>query len=186
MTKDIVIKGKTTQYTITEDGVITNKRTGKVLKPSKIDKDHRYSRVNLRVNGKSFCASVHRLLMEAFRPVDGMENLQVNHIDGDRNNNSLSNLEWVTPSENIKHAFAHNLRKPMRGELNGKSKLTEEIVISICEDIAEGKLSEIKLAEKYGVAKSLIHRIKHRQAWPSVTQTYDFSKWNEDKTETQE
>ena len=74
----------------------------------------------------------------------------------------------------------------MRGELNGKSKLTEEIVISICEDIVEGKLSEIKLAEKYGVAKSLIHRIKHRQAWPSVTQTYDFSKWNEDKTETQE
>lgn len=179
MTKDIVVKGKATQYTITEDGVVTNKRTGKVLRNGKIDKYHRYVRVSLTVDGKRYNILLHRLLMETFRPVEGMENLQVNHIDGDRNNNSLSNLEWVTPSENILHAFRHNLRKPMRGELNGKVKLTEEIVEHICEDLIEGKLSEIKIAEKYGVARSLINRIRHKKAWPDVTEKYDFPKVGE-------
>lgn len=176
MTKDIIVKGKVTQYTITEDGVITNKRTGKVLKNGRIDKYHRYVQVNLTIDGKRYHTFLHRLLMETFKPVEGMEDLQVNHIDGDRNNNSLSNLEWVTPSENILHAFKHNLRKPMRGELNGRVKLTKEDVEHICEDLIEGNLSEIKIAEKYGVARSLIHRMRHKQAWPDVTEKYDFPK----------
>nr|DAF58718.1 MAG TPA: homing endonuclease [Siphoviridae sp. ctxMM9] len=53
--------------------------------------------------------SVHRLVLENYNPVDGMETLQVNHIDGDKQNNNLNNLEWVTCQENILHAYKNNL-----------------------------------------------------------------------------
>jgi hypothetical protein len=54
---------------------------------------------------------VHRLVMIAFNPVPGYENLQVNHIDGNKLNNHISNLEWCTPMENTHHAMENNLRE---------------------------------------------------------------------------
>lgn len=49
------------------------------------------------------------MLMMAFRPVENMENLQVNHKDGNKQNNSFDNLEWVTVKENINHAWKNGL-----------------------------------------------------------------------------
>lgn len=62
-----------------------------------------YKRVCLRTKGIKKFLFIHRLVAEVFIPkVDGK--LHVNHIDGDRLNNSLENLEWVTPKENVHHA----------------------------------------------------------------------------------
>lgn len=52
---------------------------------------------------KSKTHRIHRLVLENFNPVEGMENLQVNHIDEDRTNNKLSNLQWLTCKENINY-----------------------------------------------------------------------------------
>lgn len=176
MTKDIIYNNKTTNYTLSDDGTVINKNTGKVLKHIKIDRNHRYECVKLCINGISHVIGLHRLLMITFCPVDDMENLEVNHIDGDKTNNDLSNLEWVTPSENVLHAFKYNLRQPMRGGRNGNSKLTRNIVINICNDIMENNLTEYELSKKYEVSPSLIHSIKHKKVWKEITDRYDFPK----------
>ena len=61
--------------------------------------------------------------MMAFCPVENMEKLEVNHIDGNKRNNNLDNLEWCTSSENQKHAYKMGLNKLRYGENNNFSKL---------------------------------------------------------------
>lgn len=70
-----------------------------------------YLQVCLTKEGKSKTYTVHRLVAKAFLP--NLKNKkQVNHIDGNKENNSIDNLEWVTSSENNKHAFITGLNKP--------------------------------------------------------------------------
>lgn len=65
--------------------------------------------VGVRLNKKSYL--VHRLVAQAFLGLDPSTNLQVNHINGDKMNNNVNNLEIVTPSENVIHAYKYRLNK---------------------------------------------------------------------------
>lgn len=98
---------------VSSTGVIMSKKRGiwKRLKESK--NNCGYSRVPV---GHSNPIYVHRLVAETFLdpPKDGQT--QVNHLDGDKNNNNVENLEWYTPSENDRHAFRTGLKKPSPGE----------------------------------------------------------------------
>lgn len=93
---------------------------------------------------------VHRLVAEAF--IDNPYNLpEVNHIDLDKSNNHIENLEWVTKLEN-----AHKcIQCPHKGKTNGNSKLTEEIVIWCRNERSEGR-TYISLAreilKKYNIS----------------------------------
>jgi len=100
-------------YTIREDGEVRS-RFGRVVRQRHDGPG--YARVELWQNGSGKKYLVHRLLAEAFIPnPEGKP--QVNHIDGDKANNALENLEWVTQSENQLHAYRAGLqrgyRKPM-------------------------------------------------------------------------
>lgn len=87
-------------YTVSELGIITNIKTGKVLTGSITPKG--YVRVTLRVNNKPKTVKVHRLVAETFIP--NPENKPtVNHIDEDKTNNVASNLEWATMKEQNNH-----------------------------------------------------------------------------------
>lgn len=77
-----------------------HKRKGKVLKQSKI---RDYLQVILCKDGEHKRFSIHRLVLMTFRPIDNMENLQVNHIDEDKSNNNLSNLEWCDSEYNCNY-----------------------------------------------------------------------------------
>ena len=69
-----------------------------------------YCMVKLCRNGYEKLCSVHRLVADAFFDGDH-DGLEVNHIDGNKQNNRLSNLEWCDRSYNLKHSYEHNLRK---------------------------------------------------------------------------
>lgn len=85
----------------------------KILRPGK--QRNRYLQVNLYKNGKKYSKTVHRLVAVAFIP--NLENKpQVNHIDGDKTNNKVDNLEWVTGKENTQHAWEIGLREALKGE----------------------------------------------------------------------
>lgn len=81
-----------------------------------------YWGVLLTKNNKSMCYSIHRLVAKAFLP-NPENKTQVNHIDGDKQNNSVTNLEWCTPKENIQHAWRTGLsimNDKRRKDLSGR------------------------------------------------------------------
>jgi hypothetical protein len=123
-----------------------------------------YPRLTLWWKGKLESKRVHGLVTEAFfgaRP----GGLTVNHKDGDKTNNRLSNLEYLTLSENIKHAFRLGLKG--KGEEHPRAKLTSEQVKDIC--ARRGAVSQSKLAELYGVTKTCIRHVQLGRNWSSVT-----------------
>ena len=149
-------------YYVTDDGRVWSERTQKYLSPQ-YDKNG-YVKVQMRsIDNKSHRYSVHRLVLENFKPVQGMEKLQVNHKDGNKLNNNLNNLEWTTCEENITHAIQNNLR----ATINGASKLTPEQVIEIFRRAWNGE-TNIKLGKEFNVHPDQIGRIKHKKSWKNI------------------
>lgn len=84
-----------------------------------------YRQVILVKDGKRKYINVHRLVAEAFIP--NKENKsQVNHIDGNKLNNKVDNLEWCTQSENMKHAYKIGLEKPLYAIINKRAKKVKQ------------------------------------------------------------
>lgn len=95
-------------YIISTDGKVKNIITGKILKGGQNQKG--YLQVQLYKNGKRIQPFIHKLVAEAF--IDNPDNKpQVNHIDGNKTNNNISNLEWCDNRENQNHAIKNHLRK---------------------------------------------------------------------------
>lgn len=121
------VKGYEGLYEVSNLGQVRSFYSGeaKILKPY-VDKDG-YLCVHLHKNGKGYAKKVHRLVASAFIPNIG-DKPQVNHIDGDKTNNTVDNLEWVTSKENMHHAWETGLCKALKGEnhpMYGK-QLSEE------------------------------------------------------------
>ena len=93
-------------YEINEHGVVRNTKTGLILKQKS---NYGYMYVSLQIDGKAHQRRVHRLVALAFVPNPDCKS-DVNHIDGNKKNNHVSNLEWCTPSENLIHAYETGLR----------------------------------------------------------------------------
>lgn len=100
--KNLKIEGLE-KYQVSNMGRIKNTQTGLLLKPQKNIYGYMsvvlYKRIKYQ-KAKACSFRIHRLELQTFNPIDNMENLEVNHIDHNRSNNLLSNLEWVTTSEN--------------------------------------------------------------------------------------
>ncbi|QEM43271.1 HNH endonuclease [Bacillus phage Chotacabras] len=127
---------------------------------------HGYNRAMLH-NGKNRKnVFVHRLVALAFIP-NPDNKPQVNHKDGNKLNNKVSNLEWVTPSENIQHAYDSELRAIKLGSEVNNATLTEDIVKLIKADLINCSSTAI-LAEKYNVSSSAISDIKVGITWSHV------------------
>ena len=115
------IPGYGDKYEVSNLGAVRNKNTNQI-KTQNTDK-YGYARVNLKTGRKAEHKFIHRLVAGAF--IDNPNNKpQVNHIDGNKLNNSIDNLEWVTCSENMIHAVENGLviYKPVIGI----NKITKE------------------------------------------------------------
>lgn len=155
-------------YLINEDGEVKNKKKDKLLKPRRKNKGQGYYEVVLYKNGKPHYKSIHRLVAENF--IDNPHNYPiVNHIDGNKINNHVSNLEWCTVSYNTYHGV-HMLHqdywtKGVEKAVEGNKKKT------IILDINTGEILEFnsrkECAKYYGaefkniVGKKQLKRFSH-------------------------
>ncbi len=107
--KNIVVNNISTSYFITEDGKCYNSKTGKYLKGQ--EGKNGYFSYNLTLpDGSKKRMYAHRLVAIAFLPNNDLKKNQINHIDGNKLNNNVDNLEWVTSEQNQQHAISTGLR----------------------------------------------------------------------------
>lgn len=150
-------------YIITKDGEVINKHNGHKVKPQPNGKGY------LRVSIGKKLMFVHRLVATLYVP--NPENKpQVNHKDGNKQNNRADNLEWVTNQENRTHAVNHQL---ICSGVNAKnSKLTEDDVAFIR---TNKDMNITQLANKFNVARSTIRdvlnykRYKHLKRYAELS-----------------
>lgn len=157
-------------FQVSTRGRIFSKRTNRILQASTLKTG--YLGVSSRIGGrkgKTICLKVHRVVAVAF--VLNPNNLPcVNHIDGVKGNNSVDNLEWVTHSENVRHARDTGLCYYPNVFDDGASsskreKLTKEEVeyIRSVYKPHDKEFGARPLARKYGVDHSCIHRLASRK-----------------------
>ena len=122
-----------------------------------------YLQLGLSKEGKYVTKKVHRLVAMAFIP--NYENKkEVNHKDGNKANNILSNLEWCTASENVQHAYDTGLTFAPTGEDNPTSKFKNQDIL----DIRASTDSRRVIAKKYNVSKTTIGYIIRRETWKHI------------------
>lgn len=92
---------------------------------------------------------------------------EVNHIDGVKTNNMVSNLEWNTSKENIQHAYKNGLMNPLNGENGINSKLTELDVIEIRKMRTKG-LKQSEIAKQFDVARTTIRDVLSKKNWAHI------------------
>lgn len=145
-------------YKVSESGFVLNKN-GKTVK----QRTHRlgYKVVILyskpRTIKKNFY--VHRLVALTYLPIVNSKN-EVNHKDGIKSNNHVSNLEWVNRSENIKHAIKNNLIKLKKGDDHPSTILTELDKEYIKLKKLNGEATEKQLAKMFNVTIASINLVR--------------------------
>ena len=117
--------------------------------------------------GKARSLTTHRIVALNFLE-NPLNLIEVNHIDHNKSNNNLNNLEWISRSDNVKHSYIHRDPKTYKGSGNKNSKLTEEQVIKIREDYKNYKTTYKELAINNNVGITLIGYIINNKIWNHV------------------
>lgn len=121
-------------------------------------------------DGKGKCKSLttHKIVALTYIP-NPNDLIEINHKDGNKLNNKVSNLEWSTRSDNIRHAYEIRSPESYSGESCNFTKLTKEQVIAIRKEYAENNVTKTSLARKYNLKSSAtIAYIVERKTWKHV------------------
>ena len=162
-------------YLISEDGELWNLVYGQKMKPT-VNGEGYVSYHIVCEDGKCRSIKAHRLV--AFQFVPNPDNqIYVDHIDGIRNHNHYTNLEWVSPKENV-------IRGKKMSLVKGYSIYSEELTREICQRFENGESVKDVLKSitndphansvKYANLYAHIRRINNKLIWPSITAEYDY------------
>lgn len=156
------VKGYEGLYEVSDLGRVRstprNGTRGGILKADRVK--HGYDQVRLYQNNEGKVYRVHRLVMLSFH---GDSRLQVNHKNGVKHDNRLSNLEYVTPSENAIHARKLLGNWTKGGESHPTAKLCERDVNRI--KSLKGEIPQRDIAREYGISETQVSRIMNGKRW---------------------
>lgn len=166
------IKGFEGMYQISNLGKVKTlnyKNTGEErIRANSLTKDG-YLKIRLLYKGKDKTVGVHRLVAEAFIP--NIENKEtVNHIDGNKQNNIVENLEWANRKEQMVHAYKLKLKKAKKGIDNINSKFSKEDILKIRRlyKPRDKEYNTVALGKRYGVCDSVIGDIVNYRTYKDV------------------
>ena len=125
-----------------------------------------YRRVSLYKNNNEISKKIHRLVLEVFLP-NPENKKEVNHINGNKLDKRLENLEWATLQENMAHAFKNKLIPVMGGERNGQAKIKETDVIKI-RSLYDSGTHYKQIAKMFNLSNCHIHKIVTKKLWKNV------------------
>ena len=156
-------------YTVTPTGEVYSYSTGykRQLKPEIMKKG--YLRVKLYdIGGETYQkVLIHRLVAAAYIGNPPSPKHMINHIDGNPSNNNVNNLEWVTSSENVQHAYDTKLIdiRNKSGEKHPMAKLSREEVEAIKRIANTGLVKQATIAAWFGVGRRTVQNIKYGKSW---------------------
>lgn len=148
---------------------VNSKNKSIALKKAKsinMSKRGAYISVKLSKENKEKTFSVHRLVALMFIP-NPENKLEVNHIDGNKMNNFVGNLEWCTRSENGLHSYKNGLQSGRKGSKHHFTNLREYDIIQMFFDLNKG-LTKREISIKYGLSYSNICKILRGKTWRHV------------------
>lgn len=146
-------------YEVSNEGRVRNK-SSKHIKSLRFDR-YGYVRVTLYPSGNTY--TIHRLVAKAFLEGEGE---QVNHINGDKTDNSVGNLEWCSASHNARHRDKV-LSSKWVGQMNPSARLSVDVVrkIKYSEYL---NLSNKEIGDKFKVSAEQVRRIRSGERWKHI------------------
>lgn len=156
---------KNDHYEVSDNGEVRSLITGKTL--AQFKNNSGYYRVSLWRDNSGRNELVHRLVAEAFIP-NPLGKRTVNHKDGDKSNNSVENLEWMTGRENTRHASTNGLLRS--GENHQNAKLNKEQVKFIKDSYRpkDREFGQRAMARKFGVSQHAVYDVLRGATWGDV------------------
>lgn len=151
-------------HAVTRDGRVYSLRSGRFLKLQVNQKG--YHNVGLYDGDKVRTKTVHRLVALSYIPCEGVDPLtmQVNHIDGNKLNNTVNNLEWVTLQENVTHSVETGLR-------DTQLCYSDEQIHILCRYMEQGFRNK-DLASMTGIHPSKVSMIRNGLAYQHISCEY--------------
>ena len=140
--------------------------------------DNGYYRVFTRnKDGTGRYHLVHRIVMIEFCFIDNYMDMQVNHIFGDKSDNYYGRMEWVTPSENIIHAYNTGLKTKEKGEDCSYATITNTQAEQIAQLISTQQYSQEEIANIVGCHKHIVGNISTGNTWKFVYDKYNLEQY---------
>jgi hypothetical protein len=142
------------EYLVNKEGQVFSTKSNRPMKHTVNGQGYEY--LTITKDGKQYSQIVHTIVAKNFlgpRP----EGLQVNHIDGVKTNNHVSNLEYCTPKQNSQHSVDMGLKKPMRNEEHPLCRLSDKTVKEIRK--LKGHISPKYVGHTFGVSMRHVQRI---------------------------
>lgn len=165
--KPLFYKGELTDYFISDYGIIYKKN----MKPKKTHEiKGGYLRVSIKVGKKQKLVLIHRLVVENFiGPIP--KGMEIDHVNGNKKDNSVSNLEIVSPEENMKRAKLNNLIP--QGRDRHSTKYDEDLIHKICKYLKDGNFNKKEIAEILHVPVGLVRSIACGSKWKFISSKYN-------------
>ncbi len=158
-------KIKSKDRTVIYKNGVSHRMKGKILPASIKSKGNHYLRVVLSVNTKEIGIYVHQLVLLAFDGILSDRKYQTRHLDGNKFNNCLHNLEYGSSKRNHEDRILHGTLP--KGEDCTVSKLTERQVKMIRKELNEGKPYKV-LAKEYKISTFTVYDIRRRKTWKHI------------------
>lgn len=161
---------KYSRYKASSDGEIYTPnwkggKTGKVMKPA-VDSNGYMRTMLVDDEGRTRTIKVHRIIAQTF--IENPDELkEVNHLNGNKADNRVENLDWVSHQQNIRHSFDNGLQNN-RGINNPFSKLTERDVLEIRAKFKPRIYGRKELALEYNVKQTTIKDVILRKSWNHI------------------